>query len=163
MFFEKYSACKCSGVRLLPTCNGAATLRPLSTSTLFLQPAIRWSVTGRVSSLNRPRPPLSTPGIISLCLLILNWFLIYCLSRQHLKDVPDLSGCKYSVERDHESSIWKAHIAIWKYRHLQMLKGEPVLSPYYPAGLLQLCPHIIHAEQKTQGRLPQEHSARATA
>lgn len=36
-------------------------------------------------------------------------------------------------------------------------------SPSYPAGLLELCPHIIHAEQKTQGRLPQEHRARTTA
>lgn len=47
----------------------------------------------RISSLNRPRPPLFSPCIIYFHLSILNCFLIYCLSRQHLKNVPARSGC----------------------------------------------------------------------
>lgn len=85
----------------------------------------------RISSLNRPRPPLFTPCIIYFHPSILNRFLIYCLSRQHLKNVPACSGCKQSVEHDSESSVRKAHVAVWKYPHLQMFKGVgAAMSPW---------------------------------
>lgn len=50
----------------------------------------------------------------------------------------------------------KAHSAIWKYPHLQMFKGEPVLHLLtQPVSY-----NSAHRpKQQTQGKLPQEHRA----